>query len=93
MMSLTLDILLMNDPSSGSDKTGEWEHEIDRRSSPKKKFPLKIRTDLSDLNSEFKDPEVSDPPKRKSEMKKEARVVETGKSKNRSKSKDKTKLF
>jgi hypothetical protein len=54
---LTLDILLISDPSSGTDKTGEWEKECDERSSPRIKFPLKLKENLMDkVSIEFSEP-------------------------------------
>jgi len=88
MMSSTLDILLMNDPSSGMDKTGEWESQLDHRIGPKIKFPLKMKEEsLSDLETDFNDPVIHKPVKKKPELNKEAKVISTGKKKKDNKSK------
>ena len=88
---LTLDILLISDPSSGTDKTGEWEKQCDERSSPRIKFPLKLKDNLIDqVSMEFVEPIVKEPKEKKSEKNKNSvKVVNLSSSKN----KDKNKLF
>jgi hypothetical protein len=93
MTHSTLDILLINDPSSGTDKTGEWESQCDIRNAPKIKFPLKLKGDVMiGLNVDFKDPVIEEPKvKEKEKNKNEVKVVTlTGK---KNKDKDKNKLF
>lgn len=90
-MSSTLDILLMIDPTSGHDKTGEWETQFDEGNSPKIKFPLKIKDEMTNVDVEFKDPEIKEPVKKKAETPLNANVIET-KPENKRK-KDKKKLF
>ena len=90
---LTLDILLINDPSSGADKTGEWEKQCDERSTPRIKFPLKLRDDsLGKISTEFPDPVVEEPKKKVVDKTKDSvKVVSlTG---NKKKDKNKNKLF
>lgn len=88
-MYSTLDILLMSDPYSGSDRTDEWENQIDHRIGPKLKFPIKLREEsLDDLNPEFKEPSVSAPAKKKKDLSKATKTVEIGKKKD-----NKSKLF
>jgi hypothetical protein len=88
-MYSTLDILLMSDPFSGSDRTDEWENQIDQRVGPKLKFPIKLREEsLDDLNQEFKDPNVPTPVKKKKGISKASKTVEVGKKKD-----NKSKLF
>jgi len=79
-MSLTLDILLTNDPSSGTDKTGEWEDAITDSVRIKMKSTLKITDDdsLKELEFDFKEPEVS-LPKEKKVIKNEAKTINTTK--------------
>jgi hypothetical protein len=93
MTHWTLDILLTNDPSSGVDKTGEWEKQCDNRNSPKMKFPLKLTADDSVLNVEtdFIDPKVDEPriKTKKDKEKDQVRVVTLQKKR----TKDKNKLF
>lgn len=90
---LTLDILLINDPSSGTDKTGEWEKQCDERSTPRIKFPLKLRDDsLSQIDTEFKDPVVEEPRKKKVEKNKDS-VNVVNLTTGRKKDKNKNKLF
>lgn len=93
MTHLTLDILLISDPSSGTDKTGEWESQCDDRNSPKIKFPLKLRDERMDiLNVDFSDPVIEEPKiKKKEKNKNEVKVVTLTSRKN--KDKDKNKLF
>lgn len=88
---LTLDILLISDPSSGTDKTGEWEKECDERSSPRIKFPLKLKENLMDkVSIEFSEPIIEEPKEKKEEKSKNAvKVVDLS----GSKKKDKNKLF
>ena len=90
---LTLDILLTNDPGSGTDKTGEWESQCDTRNSPKIKFPLKLKDNIIEvLAPDFQDPEVNEPKmrdKKKEKNKNTAKVVTLSNNKN----KDKKKLF
>ena len=90
---LTLDILLISDPSSGTDKTGEWEKQCDERSSPRIKFPLKLKDNLIDqVSMEFDEPVLKEPKEKKSEKNKNSvKVVSLTSSKN--KNKDKNKLF
>ena len=90
---LTLDILLISDPNSGKDKTGEWEKQCDERGSPRIKFPLKLKDNIIDkVNIEFKDPILSEPKEKKREKSKNTvSVVNLSNSKN--KNKDKNKLF
>jgi len=88
---LTLDILLISDPSSGTDKTGEWEKECDERSSPRIKFPLKLKDDIMDkVNIEFSEPVIDEPKEKKKEKSKNTVSVVTLSG---SKNKDKNKLF
>lgn len=88
---LTLDILLISDPSSGTDKTGEWEKECDERSSPRIKFPLKLKENLMDkVSIEFSEPIIEEPKEKKEEKSKNTvKVVNLS----GSKKKDKNKLF
>lgn len=88
---LTLDILLISDPSSGTDKTGEWEKQCDERSSPRIKFPLKLKDNLTDqINIEFAEPVIEEPKEKKKEKSKNTvKVVNLSSSKK----KDKNKLF
>jgi len=90
---LTLDILLINDPSSGADKTGEWEKQCEERSTPRIKFPLKLKDDsLNQIDTEFKDPMVEEPKKKKIEKNKDSvKVVDL--TSGRKKEKNKNKLF
>ena len=88
-MSLTLDTLLMNDPSSGEDKTGEWESQLDYRTGPKIKFPLKLTDDaLGEIPTDFDDPKISNPVGKKSPLNRGVKVVSTTKKKE-----NKSKLF
>jgi hypothetical protein len=82
---------LINDPTSGTDKTGEWEKQCDERSSPRIKFPLKLKDDIMDrISIEFDDPAVKEPKEKKKEKSKNTvKVVNLSSSKN----KDKNKLF
>lgn len=90
---LTLDILLINDPSSGSDKTGEWEKQCEERSTPRIKFPLKLKDDsLNKINVEFIDPPVEEPREKKIDKNKDSVKVVTL-AKDRKKDKNKKKLF
>jgi hypothetical protein len=91
MMHSTLDILLISDPSSGTDKTGEWESQCDERNAPKIKFPLKLKDErVNSLDLEFNDPVVEEPKlKKKEKNKNEVKVVTLTSKKN----KDKNKLF
>lgn len=88
---MTLDILLISDPSSGTDKTGEWEKECDERSSPRIKFPLKLKENLMDkVSIEFSEPIIEEPKEKKEEKSKNTvKVVNLS----GSKKKDKNKLF
>ena len=90
---LTLDILLINDPSSGTDKTGEWEKQCEERSTPRIKFPLKLKDDsLNHISVEFNDPVVEEPKKKKIEKNKDSvKVVDL--TSGRKKEKNKNKLF
>ena len=88
---MTLDILLISDPTSGTDKTGEWEKECDERSSPRIKFPLKLKDDIMDkVNIEFSEPVIDEPKEKKKEKSKNTVSVVTLSG---SKNKDKNKLF
>jgi len=82
---------LINDPTSGTDKTGEWEKQCDERSSPRIKFPLKLKDNIMDrISIEFDDPAVKEPKEKKKEKSKNTvKVVNLSSSKN----KDKNKLF
>lgn len=85
---MTLDILLIDDPNSGMDRTGEWESQLDHRSGPKLKFPVKIREEsFGSVDVSFDDPNVSNPVKKKGEIEKKPKVVEIGKKKRDNKSK------
>jgi hypothetical protein len=86
---------LINDPTSGTDKTGEWEKQCDERSSPRIKFPLKLKDDIMDrISIEFDDPAVKEPKEKKKEKSKNTvKVVNLSSSKNKDKNKDKNKLF
>ena len=88
---MTLDILLISDPSSGTDKTGEWEKQCDERSSPRIKFPLKLKDNIIDqISIEFGEPSLKEPKEKKKEKSKNTvKVVNLSNSKN----KDKNKLF
>lgn len=84
MMHLTLDTLLINDPSSGTDMTGQWESECEERNSPKIKFPLKLIDDsMGELNLDFPDPITEDPktPKKKKNQQEISIVELKGKNK------------
>ena len=87
-MSLTLDILLTNDPTSGTDKTGEWEEAITDSGRTKMKSTLKITGDdsLTELTLDFNDPIVVNPKKKKL-IKNEAKTINT------TKRRDKKNLF
>jgi hypothetical protein len=85
-MYWTLDILSDKDPSVKEDRTNHWEESIDEDSSPKLKFPLKLKEDpLNGETIEFKDPIIKEPPPKKKEMDKSLNLVEIGKSKNNKK--------
>ena len=88
---LTLDILLISDPTSGTDKTGEWEKQCDERNGPLIKFPLKLKDNITDqISIEFDEPVVKEPKEKKKEKSKNTvNVVNLSNSKN----KDKNKLF
>ena len=82
MMSLTLDFLLIEDPSSGIDKTGEWEAVSEKDLLPKIKTPIKIIDDnLRFVDFNFHEPEVQEKLK-KDEISNKIKVVETDKKKN-----------
>lgn len=82
-MYWTLDILLDKDPSMKTDKTGEWENQINEESSPKLKFPLKIKDDLLKGETiEFKDPIIKEPLPKKKEVNKSFKVIDNKKRKN-----------
>jgi hypothetical protein len=82
---------LISDPSSGTDKTGEWEKECDERSSPRIKFPLKLKDDIMDkVSIEFSEPVIYEPKEKKKEKSKNTVSVVTLSG---SKNKDKNKLF
>jgi hypothetical protein len=82
---------LISDPTSGTDKTGEWEKECDERSSPRIKFPLKLKDDIMDkVNIEFSEPVIDEPKEKKKEKSKNTVSVVTLSG---SKNKDKNKLF
>lgn len=88
-MYWTLDILSDKDPSVLEDKTHSWEEELIEDSSPKLKFPLKLKEDpLKGETIEFKDPIIKEPVPKKKESDKSFKVVDIGKNK-----KDKKKLF
>lgn len=88
-MYWTLDTLSDNDPYIIKDRTHSWEEEIQKDSSPKLKFPLKIKEDpMRGETITFKEPIIKDPGPKKKEMDKSFKVVETGKNK-----KGKKKLF
>ena len=81
-MYWTLDILTDKDPSIIEDKTHSWEEELHEDSSPKLKFPIKIKEDpLKGETIDFKEPIIKDPTPKKKEMEKSVKVVETGKNK------------
>jgi hypothetical protein len=82
---------LISDPSSGTDKTGEWEKECDERSSPRIKFPLKLKDNIIDqVSMEFEEPTVKEPKEKKKEKSNNiVKIVNLSNSKN----KDKNKLF
>ena len=85
-MYWTLDILSGEDPSITEDKTHSWEKELIDDSSPKLKFPLKIKEDpLEGETIEFKDPIIKEPVPKKKEMDKSFKVVETKKNKKNNK--------
>jgi hypothetical protein len=88
---LTLDILSISDTRSVTDKTDEWEKQCDERSSPRIKFPLKLKDNLIDqVSMEFVEPVVKEPKEKKSEKNKNTvKVINLSSSKN----KDKNKLF
>ena len=94
MMHSTLDILLTDDPSSGVDKTGEWESQCDDRTSPRMKFPLKLTADeVLKLDVDFKDPAVSEPALKTKKEKEKDRVKVVTLQTKKTKDKDKNKLF
>jgi len=94
MTHLTLDILLINDPGSGVDKTGEWESQCDDRTSPRMKFPLKLTPhEVLDLDIEFKEPEVSKPALKNKKDKEKDRVKVVSLESKKTKNKSKNKLF
>jgi hypothetical protein len=82
---------LISDPSSGTDKTGEWEKECDERVSPRIKFPLKLKDNVMDqVSIEFEEPVINEPKEKKREKSKNTvKVVTLTNNKN----KDKNKLF
>ena len=90
---MTLDILLISDPTSGTDKTGEWEKQCDERNSPRIKFPLKLKDNIMDrISIEFDEPAVKEPKEKKKEKSKNTvNIVNLSSRKN--KNKDKNKLF
>lgn len=62
-MLLTLDSLLIDE----TDRTSEWEEEFGLRNQPKLKYPVKIVDhNVFSIDLDFKDPEINDPPKKKS---------------------------
>lgn len=88
---LTLDILLISDPSSGTDKTGEWEKECDERVSPRIKFPLKLKDNvMGQVSIEFEEPVINEPKEKKKEKSKNTLKVVTL---TNNRNKDKNKLF
>lgn len=88
-MYWTLDILSDKDPSIIEDKTHSWEEELTEDSSPKLKFPIKLREDpLRGETIEFKDPIIKEPASKKKEENKSFKIIDTGKNK-----KDNKKLF
>lgn len=93
-MHSTLDILLTDDPSSGVDKTGEWEDQCDNRNSPRMKFPLKLTShEVLDLEVDFKDPIVSEPALKTKREKEKDRVKVVTLQTKKTKDKGKNKLF
>lgn len=94
MMHSTLDILLTDDPSSGVDKTGEWESQCDDRTSPRMKFPLKLKADdVLNLDVNFEDPSVSEPALKTKREKEKDRVKVVTLQTKKTKDKGKNKLF
>jgi hypothetical protein len=88
-MYWTLDILSDRDPSVREDRTDHWEDSIDEDSSPKLKFPIKIKEDpLKGETIAFEDPIIKDPKPRKKEIDRSCVVMEHKKNKT-----DKKKLF
>ena len=88
-MYWTLDILSDKDPSITEDTTNSWENQLRDDSSPKLKFPIKIKEDpMKGETIEFKEPIIKDPQERKKETDKSPKLVITGKNKT-----NKKKLF
>ena len=82
MMFSTLDILLMNDEKNIGAKTEDWEKQIDLAQSPKKKFPLKVKEDLSKTDLNFSDPQIN-PKVKNHKRKEEVKTVTIGKKKSK----------
>jgi hypothetical protein len=81
-MYLTLDILSDNDPYFIQDNTHTWEIELDDDSSPKLKFPIKLKDDiLKGETLEFKEPIIKEPIFKKKEIDNSPKVVTIGKKK------------
>ena len=88
-MYWTLDILSDKDPSITEDTTHLWENQLRDDSSPKLKFPIKIKEDpMKGETIEFKEPIIKEPGERKKETDKSPKLVITGKNKT-----NKKKLF
>jgi hypothetical protein len=79
-MYLTLDILSDNDPSFTEDKTYEWEKRVEEDSSPKLRFPLKMRDEILMGGLEFKEPIIESPKEKKKKENNEAKVIDMRKS-------------
>ena len=77
----------------GVDQTDEWEQELTRRSGPKFKSPIKvIEPLLSEVDLDFCDPVIDEPPvKKEAAINVKLNVVELPKK--RSDKNDKSKLF
>ena len=77
----------------GIDQTDEWESEISRRTGPKFKSPIKvIEPLLSEVDLDFIDPVIHEPPEKKeAAINVKLNVVEFPKK--RSNKNDKSKLF
>ena len=81
-MFSTLDILLMNDEKNIDSKTEDWEKQIDLAQSPKKKFPLKVKEDLSKTDLSFSEPSIAPKVKTK-KRKEEVKTVSIGNKKSK----------
>lgn len=93
MMSWTLDFLLMNDPKINIDRTEDWENEIEKRESPKIKFPVVATSEnLEKFVEDFRDPQIQTPREKKN-INSEKKVFVVDLDKKKKIKKGKPKLF